>query len=92
MARKPADPEEELRWMAQEVRGYVEAVYSCIHTDAEDHLRLLKPSTKLDSPFFTMEGSGVAFHKTRESTFANWRCPILASFPICIASLPPAFA
>ena len=26
MSRKPADPEEELRWMSQEVRGYVEAV------------------------------------------------------------------
>ncbi|KAL6633580.1 hypothetical protein ACP70R_026251 [Stipagrostis hirtigluma subsp. patula] len=26
MARRPADPEEELRWMSQEVRGYVEAV------------------------------------------------------------------
>uniref|UniRef100_A0A2P2K2N0 Dynamin-2A n=2 Tax=Rhizophora mucronata TaxID=61149 RepID=A0A2P2K2N0_RHIMU len=26
LARRPADPEEELRWMSQEVRGYVEAV------------------------------------------------------------------
>ncbi|AQK55173.1 Dynamin-2A [Zea mays] len=26
MTRRPADPEEELRWMSQEVRGYVEAV------------------------------------------------------------------
>ncbi|KAJ8529728.1 hypothetical protein K7X08_036563 [Anisodus acutangulus] len=30
MARKPADPEEELRWMAQEVRGYVEAVLNSL--------------------------------------------------------------
>ncbi|KAL3634700.1 Dynamin-2A [Castilleja foliolosa] len=30
MSRKPADPEEELRWMAQEVRGYVEAVLNSL--------------------------------------------------------------
>ncbi|XP_028804056.1 dynamin-2B-like [Neltuma alba] len=30
MARKPADPEEELRWMTQEVRGYVEAVLNSL--------------------------------------------------------------
>ncbi|KAL7205692.1 hypothetical protein ACSBR2_018589 [Camellia fascicularis] len=30
MARRPADPEEELRWMAQEVRGYVEAVLNSL--------------------------------------------------------------
>ncbi|XP_009791970.1 dynamin-2A-like isoform X1 [Nicotiana sylvestris] len=30
MTRKPADPEEELRWMAQEVRGYVEAVLNSL--------------------------------------------------------------
>ncbi|XP_010548480.1 PREDICTED: dynamin-2A [Tarenaya hassleriana] len=30
MARKPIDPEEELRWMSQEVRGYVEAVLNSL--------------------------------------------------------------
>ncbi|WOG84302.1 hypothetical protein DCAR_0103485 [Daucus carota subsp. sativus] len=30
MTRRPADPEEELRWMAQEVRGYVEAVLNSL--------------------------------------------------------------
>ncbi|KAL0391645.1 UNVERIFIED_CONTAM: Dynamin-2A [Sesamum radiatum] len=30
MARRPADPEEELRWMAHEVRGYVEAVLNSL--------------------------------------------------------------
>uniref|UniRef100_A0A5B7AS34 dynamin GTPase n=1 Tax=Davidia involucrata TaxID=16924 RepID=A0A5B7AS34_DAVIN len=30
MARRPADPEEELRWMALEVRGYVEAVLNSL--------------------------------------------------------------
>ncbi|KAM0905952.1 hypothetical protein ACQ4PT_016964 [Festuca glaucescens] len=30
MLRKPADPEEELRWISQEVRGYVEAVLSSL--------------------------------------------------------------
>ncbi|KAL8485844.1 hypothetical protein ACS0TY_027947 [Phlomoides rotata] len=30
MTRKPVDPEEELRWMAQEVRGYVEAVLNSL--------------------------------------------------------------
>nr|AAF19398.1 dynamin homolog [Astragalus sinicus] len=30
MARRPADPEEELRWMSQEVRGYVEAVLNSL--------------------------------------------------------------
>lgn len=29
-AQKPADPEEELRWMAQEVRGYCEAVLNSL--------------------------------------------------------------
>ncbi|KAI6701768.1 hypothetical protein NL676_016092 [Syzygium grande] len=29
-ARRPADPEEELRWMSQEVRGYVEAVLNSL--------------------------------------------------------------
>ncbi|EOA39624.1 hypothetical protein CARUB_v10008252mg [Capsella rubella] len=30
MVRKPIDPEEELRWMSQEVRGYVEAVLNSL--------------------------------------------------------------
>ena len=30
MARRPVDPEEELRLMAQEVRGYVEAVLNSL--------------------------------------------------------------
>ncbi|KAK4391296.1 Dynamin-2A [Sesamum angolense] len=30
MPRRPVDPEEELRWMAQEVRGYVEAVLNSL--------------------------------------------------------------
>ena len=30
MARRPADPVEELRWMSQEVRGYVEAVLNSL--------------------------------------------------------------
>ncbi|KAJ6291695.1 hypothetical protein OIU76_023724 [Salix suchowensis] len=30
MPRRPADPEEELRWMSQEVRGYVEAVLNSL--------------------------------------------------------------
>ncbi|KAJ6801385.1 dynamin-2A-like [Iris pallida] len=30
MTRKPADPEEELRWMSQEVRGYAEAVLNSL--------------------------------------------------------------
>ncbi|TXG53655.1 hypothetical protein EZV62_018911 [Acer yangbiense] len=30
MARRPADPEEELRWMSQEVCGYVEAVLNSL--------------------------------------------------------------
>lgn len=30
MARRPADPEEELPWMSQEVRGYVEAVLNSL--------------------------------------------------------------
>uniref|UniRef100_A0A0D9WNU9 dynamin GTPase n=1 Tax=Leersia perrieri TaxID=77586 RepID=A0A0D9WNU9_9ORYZ len=30
MARRPADPEEELRWMSHEVRGYVEAVLNSL--------------------------------------------------------------
>ncbi|XP_073139438.1 dynamin-2A-like isoform X2 [Henckelia pumila] len=30
VVRRPADPEEELRWMSQEVRGYVEAVLNSL--------------------------------------------------------------
>ena len=30
MSRRPVDPEEELRWMSQEVRGYVEAVLNSL--------------------------------------------------------------
>jgi dynamin 1/3 len=30
MTHRPADPEEELRWMSQEVRGYVEAVLNSL--------------------------------------------------------------
>lgn len=30
MTRRPADPEEELRWMSQEVRGYVEAAMNSL--------------------------------------------------------------
>ncbi|KAM7253167.1 hypothetical protein ACFE04_025785 [Oxalis oulophora] len=30
MSRRPADPEEELRWMSQEVRGYIEAVLNSL--------------------------------------------------------------
>ena len=33
MTRRPADPEEELRWMSQEVRGYVEAVLNSLAAD-----------------------------------------------------------
>ncbi|KAM0943185.1 putative dynamin GTPase [Dioscorea sansibarensis] len=34
MTRRPADPEEELRWMSQEVRGYVEAVLNSLAANA----------------------------------------------------------
>lgn len=30
MLRKPVDPEEELRWISQEVRGYVETVLNSL--------------------------------------------------------------
>lgn len=30
MLKKPVNPEEELRWISQEVRGYVEAVLSSL--------------------------------------------------------------
>ncbi|XP_077245467.1 dynamin-2A-like [Tasmannia lanceolata] len=33
MARRPVDPEEELRWMSQVVRGYVEAVLNSLVTN-----------------------------------------------------------
>ncbi|XP_065870561.1 dynamin-2A isoform X2 [Euphorbia lathyris] len=33
MTRRPADPEEELRWMSQEIRGYVEAVLNSLNAN-----------------------------------------------------------
>lgn len=42
MARKPADPEEELRWMAQEVRGYVEAVLNSLNANVPKVSSFLK--------------------------------------------------
>ncbi|WCJ18675.1 dynamin-like protein 6 [Euphorbia peplus] len=33
ITRRPADPEEELRWMSQEVRGYVEAVLNSLNAN-----------------------------------------------------------
>ena len=30
MARRPTDPEEQLRWMSQAVRGYVQAVLNSL--------------------------------------------------------------
>ncbi len=42
MARKPADPEEELRWMSQEVRGYVEAVLNSLAANVPKVSSLLK--------------------------------------------------
>ena len=47
MARRPADPEEELRWMAQEVRGYVEAVLNSLAANVPKVSFLL-----LSFPFF----------------------------------------
>ena len=44
MARKPIDPEEELRWMSQEVRGYVEAVLNSLAANVP------KVSSKLPFP------------------------------------------
>lgn len=42
MARRPADPEEELRWMAQEVRGYVEAVLNSLAANVPKVVLILK--------------------------------------------------
>jgi hypothetical protein len=44
MARRPVDPEEELRWMSQEVRGYVEAVLNSLAANV--------PKVSLSSFFF----------------------------------------
>ncbi|KAJ6877721.1 hypothetical protein NC651_030465 [Populus alba x Populus x berolinensis] len=38
MARRPVDPEEELRWMSQEVRGYVEAVLNSLAANVPKQL------------------------------------------------------
>lgn len=48
MTRRPADPEEELRWMSQEVRGYVEAVLNSLAANVpkvslEHHLCIFFP-------------------------------------------------
>jgi len=42
MARRPADPEEELRWMSQEVRGYVEAVLNSLAANVPKAIVLCK--------------------------------------------------
>lgn len=39
MARRPVDPEEELRWMSQEVRGYVEAVLNSLAANVPKVIR-----------------------------------------------------
>lgn len=41
MVRKPVDPEEELRWMSQEVRGYVEAVLNSLAANVPKVVLLL---------------------------------------------------
>jgi hypothetical protein len=46
MARRPVDPEEELRWMSQEVRGYVEAVLNSLAANV--------PKVSLSSFFFVL--------------------------------------
>ncbi|KAA3468438.1 dynamin-2A-like [Gossypium australe] len=44
MPRRPVDPEEELRWMFQEVRGYVEAVLNSLAANVPKVSLVLRPS------------------------------------------------
>ncbi|KAA3468441.1 dynamin-2A-like [Gossypium australe] len=44
MPRRPVDPEEELRWMSQEVRGYVEAVLNSLAANVPKVSLVLRPS------------------------------------------------
>jgi hypothetical protein len=54
MARRPVDPEEELRWMSQEVRGYVEAVLNSLAANV--------PKVSLSSFFFCFYFLLIAAH------------------------------
>lgn len=58
MTRKPADPEEELRWMAQEVRGYVEAVLNSLAANVPkvSLMSSLCPSFLFSIPCLTLTG------------------------------------
>uniref|UniRef100_A0A6N2ME19 Uncharacterized protein n=2 Tax=Salix viminalis TaxID=40686 RepID=A0A6N2ME19_SALVM len=42
MARRPVDPEEELRWMSRKVRGYVEAVLNSLAANVPQLLKALQ--------------------------------------------------
>ena len=63
MTRRPADPEEELRWMSQEVRGYVEAVLNSLATNV--------PKVKL-APVCYSHSFGLLPKKTFHG-FCEWK-------------------
>lgn len=63
MTRRPADPEEELRWMSQEVRGYVEAVLNSLAANV--------PKVGLHRQLCTFCPSDQPLRKCFE-TFCDW--------------------
>jgi hypothetical protein len=77
MARRPADPEEELRWMSQEVRGYVEAVLNSLGANVPKVFLFLECQSsyyfQLLIKFF--EVLIIPFLLNRQLFFAKWRKP-----------------
>jgi hypothetical protein len=70
MARRPADPEEELRWMSQEVRGYVEAVLNSLAANVPKvHIGL---STSLNGLLFVSNSYCLSV-LVRLLCFVKWR-------------------
>ncbi|KAL1533886.1 Dynamin-2A [Salvia divinorum] len=57
MTRRPADPEEELRWMAQEVRGYVEAVLNSLAANVPKAVVLCQVEKSKEDMLFKLYSS-----------------------------------
>ncbi|XP_047980797.1 dynamin-2B-like isoform X2 [Salvia hispanica] len=57
MTRRPADPEEELRWMSQEVRGYVEAVLNSLAANVPKAVVLCQVEKSKEDMLFKLYSS-----------------------------------
>ncbi|KAK9200198.1 hypothetical protein WN944_015394 [Citrus x changshan-huyou] len=75
MARRPADPEEELRWMSQEVRGYVEAVLNSLAANVpkeDQNVKRRRDRYQKQSELLSKLTRQLSIHDNRAAAASNW--------------------